>query len=224
MSKILLSITGEKSFDWASKLKEINARKITEVAVFLERFDQKERDNLYRLLLKSTVQSVPFLHLRDDITAGEMEFFFNRYQTRHFNIHEDHFKVLDRWKGYLKNLYLEMDYNSKIAKDVKVRRIGGFCVDLSHFKAAIERGAEEAYYVFTRKSKATIDCNHLSGYDPSEMKDVHFVKDRNSFDYLVTLPKYVFGKIIALEIDNPIGEQIKFKEHISRLLDDYLLE
>ena len=40
MAEILLSITGKESFDWDSKLKEINERNIDEVAVFLECFDK----------------------------------------------------------------------------------------------------------------------------------------------------------------------------------------
>jgi len=51
------------------------------------------------------------------------------------------------------------------------------------------------------------------------MEDIHLVKDLSAFDYLTTLPKYAFGKIIALEVDNSIEEQIKFREYVSRLLD-----
>ena len=43
MIKILLSITGKESFDWDSKLKEINERNIDEVAVFLECFVKNGR-------------------------------------------------------------------------------------------------------------------------------------------------------------------------------------
>ena len=224
MTKILLSITGTESFDWADKLKEINARKIDEVAVFLESFDKKERDNFYRLLLKSTVKTVPFVHLRDDVTKEEIKFFIDRFKTKYFNIHEDHFKKLNQWQGYWDKLYLEMDFNDEVAKDVKVRKIGGFCVDLAHLKAAIGRGTEEASYIFLRKNEAEISCNHLNGYDPLEMKDIHLVKDLSAFDFLITLPKYAFGKIIALEVYNSIEEQIKFKEYLSRLLENYLLK
>lgn len=223
-SKILLSITGLESFDWSNKLKEINARNITEVAVFLESFDKKERDNFYRLLLKSTVKTVPLVHLKDDMTKEEIEFFINRFKTEYFNIHEDHFKKLDQWQGYWDKLYLEMNFNDEVAKDVKVRRIGGFCIDLAHLKAAISRGTEEAAYVFFRKNQSVIACNHLNGYDPLKMKDIHLVKDPSAFDYLTTLPKYAFGEIIALEVYNSIEEQIKFRGYVSRLLEKYLLE
>lgn len=224
MINVLLSVTGTKSSDWAEKLKEINCYKIKEIAIFLESFDKKERDNLYRLLLKSTIKNVPFVHLRDDVTKDEIEFFINRFQTNYFNIHEDHFKKLDQWKGYWDKLYLEMNFDNKLSKDVKVRRIGGFCIDLAHLKAAINRGTKEASYFFAEKETSTTACNHLNGYDPLAMKDIHDVKKLKDFDYLTSLPKAAFGKIIALEVYNSIKEQIKFREYVSRLLENYLLK
>ena len=219
--KIFLSITGEKNIDWQSKLNEINRLKINKVAVFLERFDRKERDNFYRLLLKSSIKKIPFVHLRDDVTKEEIQFFINKFKTDYFNIHEEHFRCLDKWKGFWNKLYLEMNYDSKISKDVKVRKIGGFCIDLAHFKSTIARGTKEAHYIYLRKNKIKFTCNHLGGYSAEKMHDLHIIKKLKDFDYLTTLPKYIFGKIIALEVDNSIKEQIAFKKHVSKLLDDY---
>jgi len=221
-SKIYLSITGKENIDWQNKLEEINQLEITEAAVFLENFDKKQRPHFYKFLLKSSIKKVPFVHLRHDTDKTDIEFFIKNYQTQCFNIHEEHFDILERWQGYWDKLYLEMDYNSQIDKDVKVRQIGGFCIDLSHFKSSIARGAEEASYIFQRKEKIRFNCNHLNGYDPVNKKDIHTVADLKDFDYLTTLPKFVFGKIIALEVYNPIKEQIKFKEYLLKLLGNYL--
>jgi len=214
---IYISITGEKS-DWQEKLKDINELKIAEVAVFLERFKKVERDVFYPFLLKSCIKKVPLVHIREDVTKEEIKFFIDNYKTQHFNIHEEHFNILDRWKGYLDKLYLEMDYNSEISKNVRVKEIGGFCIDLAHFKSAIAQGSEEAYYAFLRKNKIKFACNHLNGYDPDKREDIHTIKDLKDFDYLTTLPKYVFSDIIALEVDNSIKEQLKFKEYLDKLL------
>lgn len=218
--EIILSITGEKNIDWQSKLEEINELKIDRVAVFLSRFDKKERDNFYRFLLKSSIKEIPFVHLREDVTKEEMAFFVDHFRTRYFNIHEDHFPLLDNWQGYWDRIYLEMNYDSQIAKDVKVKKIGGFCVDLAHFKAAIARGAEEAYYIFLQKNKIKFACNHLGGYSPERQEDIHLITDLKEFSYLSSLPKYVFGQVIALEVDNSIREQMKFKECLTQLLTD----
>ncbi len=219
--KIYLGITGAENLDWQLKLKEINRLKIKAAAVFLGRFEKKERDNLYRLLLKSSIKEIPLVHLRDDVGKDEIKFFIDNFRTRYFNIHEESFDLLDRWQGYWDRLYLEMNFDSQIARNVKVRQIGGFCVDLAHFKSAISRGSEEAYYVFARKNKIKITCNHLSGYSAQRQSDVHTIKSLKDFDYLTTLPKYVFSEVIALEVENSIKEQIAFREHLTKLLNNY---
>lgn len=216
--RVHLGITGEKNKDWRSKLGEINRLGIKEAAVFLERFKKQQRYNLCRMLLKSSIKKVPLVHLRSDCTKDEIKFFIDNFKTGHFNIHEDHFNLLSQWKGYWDKLYLEMDYNSKIAKNVKVRQIGGFCVDLAHFKSAIARGSEEAHYIFLKKNKIKFACNHLSGYSAKMSRDLHTASSFEDFDYLATLPKWVFGDIIAIEIDNSIQEQIKFREYIIKCL------
>ena len=219
--KIYLSITGKKNIDWQNKLEEINRLKIKEAAVFLEFFGKKQRENFYRLLLKSSIKKVPLVHLRNDVNKKEIQFFIDNFSTRYFNIHENHFNFLNKWKGYWDKLYLEMNTDSQIAKNVKARRIGGFCVDLAHFKIAIAKGSEEAYYIFLRRHKIKFTCNHLSGYSSIKNSDLHTVKSTKDFNYLISLPKYLFGKVIALEVFNSIKEQIKFKEYTAKLLNDY---
>ncbi len=220
--KIYPSITGFKNFEWQDKLKEVNELGLKEVAVFVECFEKEERDHLYKFLLKSCIKHVPFVHLRDDTDKSDIEFFVNNYRTQCFNIHEDHFDLLDQWKPYLDKLYLEMNYNDIIPKNTRVREIGGFCIDLSHFKASVARGAEEAKYVFDRKDKIEFKCNHLNGFDEVKMKDKHTVTDLKDFDYLKTLPKFVFGEIIAIEVFNSIKDQLEFKEYLDGMLGEYL--
>lgn len=219
--RILLSVTGERPDQMEAKFNEINNLGIAEAALFWECHDRKTRDSLYPLLLKSNLKRIPFIHIREDVTEDEIEFFKATYKTVYFNIHEDHFKLLKNWQKNFKNLYLEMNFDGDISKEVKVRRVGGFCVDLAHFKSAIARGAKEAHYVISKKDKMSFECNHLGGYDEELKKDVHYADSLRRFDYLTTLPKFVFGKVIALEIDNPIAEQIKFKDYIAGILNSY---
>lgn len=220
--KIYPSITGFINVDWQGQLKEINKLKLTEVAVFLSAFDKKERDHLYKFLLKSSVKRVPLVHLRDDTNASDIKFFIKNFKTEHFNIHEQFFGILNQWKGYWKKIYLELNYNDEIPKSVDVEKIGGFCIDLSHFKTAIARGTKEAFYISKNKDKIRFSCNHLNGYDEKTKEDKHTVTSLKDFEYLKTLPKYVFGEIIALEVYNSIKEQLEFKKYISKILNKYL--
>jgi len=220
--KTYVSVTGKETIDWQSKLEEINRLGLEEVAVFIEWFEKEERPHLYKFLLKSSIKKVPLVHLRHDSDKEDIKFFIKNYKTQHFNIHEDHFGILDQWAGYEDKLYLEMNYNDQIPKDTKVKDIGGFCVDLSHLKSAIARGSEEATYTLLKKGKINFACNHLNGYDPIIKRDKHNVTDLKDFDYLTTLPKFVFGNIIAIETNNSIKEQLEFKKYLDKLLGDYL--
>ncbi|MFC1595262.1 hypothetical protein ACFL3E_02455 [Patescibacteria group bacterium] len=217
-SIIYPSIKGSVNKDWQNQLEEINELGLDKVAVFVEEFDKKERPHLYKYLSKSCIREVPFVHLRDDTDYRDIEFFVNNYGTKYFNIHEDCFNILDQWKGYWHLLYLEMNTDGVVAKNVEVEKIGGFCIDLAHLKRAIVKGAEEAFYVFSRKNKVKFSCNHLSGYDPITNEDAHLITNLNQFDYLTSLPEFVFGDVIAMEVYNSIKEQLKFKEYIVRLL------
>jgi len=219
-NRILLSITGGKE-DWREKLEKLNELKIKRAALFLEGFDQAERKKIYRALLGSTLKEIPLCHVRNDMEVEEFVFLENKFKTKYFTIHESGFGFLDKWPGFKKKLYLEMNVDDYIAPKVRVEDIGGFCVDLSHLKMALTSWTKDFDYTYLRKNKVKFDCNHLNGYDHKKNYDMHTVKRLKDFDYLKTLPKFIFSKVIALETYNPIDEQIKFKNYLKKLLRNY---
>jgi len=222
--KIFVSITGIKKKDWKDKINEINKRKIKKVSLFLSAFPKEERKGLNEALLSSCIKEIPLVHLRGQDDGIEViEFFQKNFKTKYFNIHEDAFDNLKKWKGYEKKLLLELNYDGKLEKNVKVKKVGGFCIDLSHFKASQEKWSKEFLYVINRrKIKKYFKSNHLNGYDYKKNRDVHVVKSLKQFEYLKTLPKFLFGKIIAIETWNTIEEQLKFKKKIIKILKDKL--
>jgi hypothetical protein len=219
--KILISITGRKKKEWRDKIKEINKRKITRIAVFLSAFPKKERQGLYPALLDSCVKEIPLVHLRHDLDKEDIEFFIKNFKTKYFTIHEDYFNKLGKWRGFYEKLFLELDYNNKVAKNVVVKKIGGFCIDLSHFKLAEEKWTKEFEYTLKREGiKRYFKCNHLNGYDFKKNRHFHVVENLKQFGYLKTLPNFIFGDIMAIETWNTIEEQLKFKKKIIKILMD----
>ncbi|MFH1894425.1 MAG: hypothetical protein ABH813_00765 [Patescibacteria group bacterium] len=216
-NRILLGITGEKE-DWKSKLEDINRLGITGAALFLERFDQTQRKKIYRALLDSPLKEIPLCHIRNDMEIEEVVFLESKFKTKYFTIHEAGFSFLDKWPGFENKLYLEMNVDNYVSDKVVVERIGGFCVDFSHFFAAAQKMTKDFEYVYYKKGKINFACNHISGYDEQNNSDFHTIKDIKSFDYLKEIPEFLFGKIMALEVDNSIPEQIKFKNYLIALL------
>ena len=159
--KFLVSITGDNDYHYKEKIEEIKIRNISEVALFLERFLLKQREDIYNKLEKSSIKEIPLVHIRDDMSREEIELLYNRYNSRYFTIHENHFDVLNKWKGFEKNLFLEMNTDDIVANNVKVEKIGGFCVDIAHYQKQKDRETIDYEYIYNRRDdKNLFKCNH----------------------------------------------------------------
>ncbi len=217
--RLLPSITGKTDDDWKTKLSEINKRKIKKIALFLEQFNKKQRKQIYQALLQSKIKKIPLVHLKNDMTSRELEFLIKNFKSKYLTIHESTFSILKKWKGLYKKLYLELNKDNYIPKNVDVTKIGGFCVDLSHFKSAEESFTKEFLYIIKRrKTRKYFKCNHLNGYSYKKNTDIHTLKNKNQLNYLTTLPDFIFGKTIGLEMENSIKEQLRYKDYIIKLL------
>ncbi len=216
--RILVGITGNKDIHWQSKLRGIEKYKITEVALFLECFNQTQRQRIYKALLDSNIKKIPLVHIKNDMTKEELEFLVKHFGLEYLTIHEDSFNVLEKWKGYYKKLFLEMNVDNFVSKIVQIERIGGFCIDLSHFKIEEEKWSKEFEYIIQKRKKTILfACNHLNGYSYKKNTDLHTIKNLKDFDYLNTLPRFLFGNKIGLECNNSISEQLKFKKYLVKM-------
>jgi len=217
--ELLIGLTGWTDKHWQAKIKEIKHYKIKEVAVFLEQFSKTKRLKIYNALAQTKINEIPLVHSREDLTKAEMLLLIKKYKTKYFTIHENHFNNLPNWHGYYKNLFLELDYDNDVSKNVKVEKVGGFCIDLAHFKVEEEKWTKEFEYIMKRKSfNKYFSCNHLSGYSPNKNIDLHTVKSEHDFSYLKILPKFIFGKVIAIEIYNSIKEQIQYQKYLKKII------
>jgi len=218
--KLLVSITGRKKKDWQKKLKEIEKYQITEIALFVEIFDKKERIGLLEALENSCVKKIPLVHIRNNSTHKELKILYNKFGARYFTIHEKHFnkKIIKHWRGFYKNLYLEMNTDDNVPPKVKVENIGGFCTDLAHYKKQVTLQVQEYIYIVEHLNKTKTGCNHLSGYSYKRIKDLHAVKSVSEFNYIKTLPRNIFGDIIAFEIFNSIEDQLRYLPKVKKIL------
>jgi hypothetical protein len=218
--RLFLSITGDTEKEWRDKLNEINNLGLDTVALFLECYHKRQRALIYEALVNSSIKHIPLIHIRNDMDREEIAYLSDKYNKPYLTVHEDSFKIMEKWCGFYKQLYLEFNYDDYISNDVKVKRIGGFCVDLAHFKVAEEKWSKEFEYTLQRRCKSNLfACNHLSGYSFKQNTDEHYPDSPKYFDYLKTLPDFVFGEVIAIEVFKSIKQQIEYKKYILKILN-----
>ncbi len=217
--RLLVSITGFSDNHWKNKIKEINSLGLKKVALFNERFTPRQRKQIYEALLDSCVKEIPFVHGKNDMSKDEFRFLMKNFGTKRFNIHYNAFKYLHKWKGYHKHIFAEFSYFKHLPKDFDVKKIGGFCVDLAHFRCAELEDSDEFEYIMGNKNHHKyFQCNHVGGYSPKRNRDIHTIRKITSFDYLQFLPKFLFGENMAIEVDNPITSQLRYRDYIIELL------
>ncbi len=221
--KLLVSITGRTKTEWQDKLAEINKHQLTEIALFMETFTPRARKDLLPALANSCVKKIPLVHIREDTTREEIRLLKNQFQTKYFTIHESHFPILEQWRGHYQSLYLELNTDDQIKKYVHVKKIGGFCIDLAHFKVEVAKQSEEYRYTVDKLAdQVTVGCNHLSGYSANRNTDLHDPTSVSDFNYITTLPHAVFSRVVAFEVFKPIGFQLRAYPHVKHLLEHAL--
>ncbi len=218
---ILVSITGNNYKECEEKIDEVKKREISKIALFFQYLSSEERKKIYKKLKETEIKEIPLVHIGEGVEKDEVKFLFEKYKSRYFTIHENDFLHLSNWRGFYDHLFLEMSTDNIVDKSVDVEKIGGFCVDLAHYQKQKDRKTIDYEYVYNRRSKKTLfRCNHLSGYSSQEMEDMHYVNSVNDFNYIKNLPDFVFGGIIAIEVNNSIKEQLKFKKEIEKTLNE----
>ncbi len=219
--QILPTITTITPGVWREKVKEVQKLKLKEVALFLTCLNQTERKELYQLLEKTSVKSIPFVHLRNDMEIWELEYLMKNYQTKIFNTHtkRQHKPWYDYGK-YKRIIYIENVYQSLDEKEIK--EFAGVCLDLSHLEN--DRLLHQDNYQHNIKiiKRYPVGCSHISAIKPAPTLDEeswlrhdrHFLEKFSELDYLKKYPLEYFGAFSAIELENNIKEQIKVKEYI----------
>lgn len=220
-SKILPTITTTWGAAWQLKIQEVADLKLAEVCLFLTGVRAKERPKLYELLEKTSVQSIPFIHLGSDVTPEEIGYFIKNYKTELFNIHsQKEFPLKYDLSKYKKIIYIE---NTTLALTLKeIKEFAGICLDFSHIEN--NRLKRDGLYEHTLSllDQCQIGCGHISAIkSQANIKGEyceHVYCDLSDFDYLVKYKKYL-PPIMALELINNISQQLAAKKYIEKILE-----
>ncbi len=228
---ILPSITTTEGTgnSWQEKIQEIKRLKIKKIAFFPTVLNQNQRKQIYKEFNKIKGLEIPFMHLRGDFDKKEIDFVSRRYATKFFNVHsEKEYPIPDLMK--LKKFICLENTWSKI--DDEIDNYSGICLDLAHLES--QRVEKSPLYKYFRNliKKHNIKCAHISIIRKNQPKEdyvngvgkfknyhYHYYKKLSDFDYLKRY-KNIMPKMVALELENTIEEQLIAKKYIEKIIND----
>jgi len=217
-SRIYPSIVTFKG-DWRQMIKDATRLKLTAVSLFLTAAEYRERQEIYAALVKSTIKRIPHVHARNDMKEAELDLFVRHYKTKAFTIHYRYLKYFKNSK-YLKKIFIENNNGKdRIYKLEPIKKTGGMCIDLSHL-AEFKRHKPKEYAIAVKgveEYRFKVGCNHVSAMH-KDGNTWHYAKNVKEFDYLKDIPRRYFSQRIALEVGNPIPEQLKFCDYVTIVL------
>lgn len=234
--KILLGLTTTPASDWREKIREIYKFGIKEIALFLTGIGSDYRRELYSLLEKTRLKSIPHVHLRDDMNLEEIKYLEHKYNVKVFNVHNEkdphpHLKAKDCLDAYRLKIFVEN--TDDIPADEELKNFGGICIDFSHWQDGIILKRPD----YDRKMKdATkqfcIGCGHISAVGNTliksndiQLKEVayenfskHHLDILSELDYIKKFKEFI-PDIVSIELTNSFEEQLKVKKYLEKIIN-----
>lgn len=197
---------------WKTKIQEIGLLRINEVGLFLTGLSADERPECYALLEEMRGRHafrIPFVHAVSSMPEDEYRYLMREFGTEKFNLHplaefplEHELSAEVRHRIYIENTFP----HSLTLKDIQ--GFGGICFDLSHLEQARRMSGQEYHRLLALTSRASSGANHISAIDQANGLSCHRLSDATSLRYLCSLHPSAFAPLCAVELENPLEEQL----------------
>lgn len=211
---------------WEKQIQELAPLQITQAALFLTGLaTSAERKTCYaslESLQKQYAFSLPAVHARSEMEADEYRYLMHQFGTERFNLHPRRDYPIPALPADLHpHIYIE-NIPTLHAKDLE--QFAGICLDLSHLEDC-RRLQESAYNeILELVRHHPIGMNHISAVPETEHTykghvaySLHTMTDLSEFDYLTEYPAHFLSNFSAIELYNPLKEQLEVKAYIETL-------
>lgn len=230
--QLLLGLTTTAGSNWRDKIEEIKQLALREIALVPTTLVIADRQALYKLIEESGVESIPYVHLRDDFTIEEIDYLVSRFKTKSLSCHADAkgYALLDRLAKYNSIIYVE-NFSSEEAdrlfneESFAKHQVSGICLDLAHLEEARLTSKRHYKNLTAMLAKHPIKINHLSGIKTGVLFKIfnktnvdHSLDSLNDLMYLKDLPPQYFAKTIVMELENSFLEQIEIKKFLETII------
>jgi hypothetical protein len=229
--EILLGLTTTPNSDWRGKVEEMKKFRIKRIALFPTFLKIEQRRELYALLDEIEGLEIPHVHLRNDMSEDEIEYFKKRFNSVVFNIHPKGTKYdfSAEFMKYASQIYVE---NLRIVPSREnLSKYSGLCIDFSHWENGVRvksKGSDPLLdynlAMLERLKENKIGCCHVSAirskFNPMNYLfqfDRHYFKRLSELDYIGQYRQYL-PYYISLELENSFEEQLKAKSYLEQIL------
>lgn len=230
--QLLVSITTTRRSDWRAKIKEIDRLSIKKAALFLTCLKVGEKQQLYKLLEATGLKEVPFVHIRSDMPPEELAYLAKKWKTKAFNTHTlREYPLQYDLSKFSRKIFIENVFLGLSEQELK--GFAGICLDFTHLENDRLNKLPRYEQTIALLEKYPIGCNHISAIQKNPFRfieqtkyglrdefryDKHSFSRLSDFDYLKSYPAYYFSPYCALELENPLSDQLKAVDYIYQLL------
>lgn len=231
--KVLVSITTtttkreRNGQSLAADVAEAKRLGLKELAFFPTCLAASERQEAYTLLGQIPDLQIPFVHARNDMSVQEFHLLQTKFGTKRFNLHSPRYHLFPQSHDSLKGV-IAIENAGPELQPQDVQGFAGLCLDLSHLETDRRLQRENYEQVLSLVKTYGVKANHisasgdeayLSSYDPFGQLhyDKHWMDKLSEIDYIKNYPEECFGEFVAIELENPLAEQLKIKERIEQL-------
>ena len=229
--KVLISFTSTYNPNWHQTIADLKKFSVKEFALFVTTIGTAdERWQILREIKAEVPQvKIPFAHIRPDMSPAELDFLIDNFGTQAFNLHPTKEYPLEHdYSNYLDKIWIE-NGGPTIHDGLEVSDIDGFagiCLDLSHLEGGRLQNFPGYGITTDTLKRFKIGANHISAISTEPVVyggkphrfDIHQFSDLSQFDYLKNFPAEYFGQFIALELINPVSEQLEAKKYIESII------
>jgi hypothetical protein len=235
MSSLTLipSITthNKRGSTWREKVSEIAPLGLREVGLFVTGFHKAERMQCYRILLdikKHHDFSIPFVHAVSDMDDSEYAFLRHEFGTRWFNLHPlREFPLIHSLSEETRS-YILLE-NSCFVDPLTREDLAGFaglCIDISHLEDARLTNTRVHQHIVELCLEYPVCANHISAIARPSSKvhrgqpqySTHHMESPHEMEYLRAAPRECVAPLAALELENPLHEQVNILEQVRHSL------
>ncbi len=221
--KIIPSITtlGTNGHTWREKIEEIVPLQITKAGLFLTGLEKEERTECYQRLEEISRKHpfrIPFVHAVSDMKEEEYWHLTSAFGTEKFNLHPVHeYPIQHPLSPEIRSrIFIENTSRVQPLSVEDLKGFGGICFDLSHLEESRRTSIAHYYHLLALTKYARVGANHISAVtdephgfcDGLPLFSTHNLDENSTFKYISSLQPTSFAQLCAVELENPLEEQL----------------